>query len=89
MGAASHSQALVFMGDFYHLDISWRDNTEEHKEYRRFLECIHAFLLQVIEETPGAHHYKRDMDILQRHHQRDITMVIGIDHFSAERTGTV
>ena len=40
IGAASHSQALVLMGDFNHPDICWRDNTAGHKQSRRFLECI-------------------------------------------------
>ncbi|GAB0208710.1 hypothetical protein GRJ2_003336700 [Grus japonensis] len=51
IGAASHSQALVLMGDFNHPDICWRDNTAGQKQSRRFLECIDDnFLLQVIEE---------------------------------------
>ncbi|GAB0209421.1 hypothetical protein GRJ2_003407800 [Grus japonensis] len=51
IGAASCSQALVLMGDFNHPDISWRDNAAEHKQSRKFLECVDDnFLLQVIEE---------------------------------------
>ncbi|GAB0203411.1 hypothetical protein GRJ2_002806700 [Grus japonensis] len=39
------------MGDFNHPDICWRDNAAEHKESRKFLECVDFnFLLQVIEE---------------------------------------
>ncbi|GAB0178980.1 hypothetical protein GRJ2_000363300 [Grus japonensis] len=39
------------MGDFNHPDIFWKDNTAEHKQSRRFLECVDDdFLLQVIEE---------------------------------------
>ncbi|GAB0182166.1 hypothetical protein GRJ2_000681900 [Grus japonensis] len=39
------------MGDFNHPDICWRDNTAEHKQSRKFLECVDDnFLLQVIEE---------------------------------------
>ncbi|GAB0195031.1 hypothetical protein GRJ2_001968400 [Grus japonensis] len=50
-GAASCSQALVRMGDFNHPDICWRDNAAEHKQSRKFLECVNDnFLLQVIEE---------------------------------------
>jgi len=37
IGAASHSQALVLMGDFSHPDICWWDNTAWHKQSRRFL----------------------------------------------------
>ncbi|GAB0190799.1 hypothetical protein GRJ2_001545200 [Grus japonensis] len=49
--AASCLQALVLMGDFNHPDICWRDNTAEHKQSRKFLECVDDnFLLQVIEE---------------------------------------
>ncbi|KAF1441782.1 hypothetical protein FQV07_0011647, partial [Pygoscelis papua] len=48
IGAASHSQALVLMGDFNHPDTCWRDNTAGHKW---FLECVNDnFLLQVVEE---------------------------------------
>ncbi|GAB0207020.1 hypothetical protein GRJ2_003167600 [Grus japonensis] len=51
IGAASRSQALVLMGDFNHPDICWRDNTAEHKQSRKFLECVNDnFLLQVIED---------------------------------------
>ncbi|GAB0204868.1 mitochondrial enolase superfamily member 1 [Grus japonensis] len=51
VGAASHSQALVFMHDFNHCNICWRDNTAGHKQSRKFLECVDDnFLLQVIEE---------------------------------------
>ncbi|GAB0203837.1 hypothetical protein GRJ2_002849300 [Grus japonensis] len=51
IGAASHSQALVLMGDFSHPDIHWRDNAAEHKQSRKILECVDDnFLLQVIEE---------------------------------------
>ncbi|GAB0208028.1 hypothetical protein GRJ2_003268500 [Grus japonensis] len=51
IGAASHSQALVLMGDFNHPDICWRGNTAEHKQSRKFLECVDDnFLLQVTEE---------------------------------------
>ncbi|GAB0203559.1 hypothetical protein GRJ2_002821500 [Grus japonensis] len=50
-GAASRSQALVLMGDFNHPHICWRDNTAEHKQPRKFLECVDDnFLLQVIED---------------------------------------
>jgi len=42
-------QVLVQLGDFHHPDICWKDNTAGHKQYRRFLKCIHEFLLQVIE----------------------------------------
>ncbi|GAB0184462.1 hypothetical protein GRJ2_000911500 [Grus japonensis] len=51
IGAASHSQALVLMGDFNHPDTCWRDNTAGHNQSRRFLECVDDnLLLQVIEE---------------------------------------
>ncbi|GAB0176939.1 mitochondrial enolase superfamily member 1 [Grus japonensis] len=51
IGAASCSQALVLMGDFNHPDICWRDNAAEHKQSRKFLECVDDnFLLQVTEE---------------------------------------
>ena len=51
VGAASRSQALVFMGNFNHPDICWRDNTAGHKQPRRFLACIDDnFLLQVTEK---------------------------------------
>ncbi|GAB0183916.1 mitochondrial enolase superfamily member 1 [Grus japonensis] len=39
------------MGDFNHPDICWKDNAAEHKQSRKFLECVDEnFLLQVIEE---------------------------------------
>jgi len=51
IGEASHSKALVLMGDFNHPDICWRDNTAGQRQARRLLECVEDnFLLQVIEE---------------------------------------
>ncbi|GAB0185725.1 hypothetical protein GRJ2_001037800 [Grus japonensis] len=50
IGAASHSQALVLMGDFSHPNICWRDNAERHKQSRKFLERVDNFRLQVTEE---------------------------------------
>ncbi|XP_008941201.1 PREDICTED: probable leucine carboxyl methyltransferase 1, partial [Merops nubicus] len=51
IGIAARSQALVVVEDFNHSNISWRDNTAGHKQYRRFLEFINGnFLLQAIEE---------------------------------------
>ncbi|TRZ26457.1 hypothetical protein HGM15179_000614 [Zosterops borbonicus] len=47
---ASHSQALVLMGNFYYPSICQMDKTVGHRQTRKFLECIHNnFLLQVIE----------------------------------------
>ncbi|GAB0183292.1 hypothetical protein GRJ2_000794500 [Grus japonensis] len=51
IGAASCSQALVFMGALNQPNICWRDNTARHKQSRRFLTHIDDnFLLQVTEE---------------------------------------
>ncbi|GAB0177254.1 hypothetical protein GRJ2_000190600 [Grus japonensis] len=51
IGTASRSQALALMGDFNHPGICWRDNAAEHKQSRKFLECVDDnFLLQVTEE---------------------------------------
>lgn len=36
----SCSQALALMGILNYPDICWMDNTAEHKQSRRFLECI-------------------------------------------------
>ena len=49
--AASCLQTLALMGDFNQPDMCRRDNTAEHKQSRRFLECTDdAFLTQVIEK---------------------------------------
>ncbi|GAB0177064.1 voltage-dependent L-type calcium channel subunit alpha-1C [Grus japonensis] len=51
IGAASCSQALVLVGDFNHPNICWRDNAAEHRQSRKFPECVDDnLLLQVIEE---------------------------------------
>ncbi|PKU41059.1 glycerol kinase [Limosa lapponica baueri] len=43
--------ALALSEDLSHPDISWRDNTAWHKQFRRFLESIgDKFLTQVTEE---------------------------------------
>lgn len=45
------SQALVLIGDFNQPNICWRNNTAEHRQSRRFLECLDEyFFLQVIDE---------------------------------------
>jgi len=47
----SQSQALVFMGDFNHPDISWEDHTARQAQSKRFLQSIDDnFLMQVLEE---------------------------------------
>ena len=51
VGAASHWQALVLMGDFNHPNTCSKDNTTGYKHSRRSVECIDdKFLTQVIEE---------------------------------------
>ncbi|XP_054660823.1 olfactory receptor 14A16-like, partial [Grus americana] len=51
IGAASHWQALVLMGDVNHLDICSKDNTAGHKQSRRFVECLdEKFLTQMAKE---------------------------------------
>lgn len=51
IGAVLDSEAWVLKGNFNHPDICCWDNTEEHKQFRRFLDCIYFnILLQVIEE---------------------------------------
>ncbi|XP_062497870.1 uncharacterized protein LOC134175668 [Pezoporus occidentalis] len=51
IGTASHSQALVVMGDSNHPDIYWRDSMAWHKQSRRFLDCVEDnFLMPVIEK---------------------------------------
>lgn len=52
--AAPHSQALVLMGVFKHLDICLRDNTVGHRQSSTFLQRTgDNFLLQAIEEPIG------------------------------------
>ncbi|KAK4830246.1 LOW QUALITY PROTEIN: hypothetical protein QYF61_009313 [Mycteria americana] len=70
IGAASHSQALVLMGDFHHPDICWRDSTAGHKLYRRFLGCIHDFLLQETEE-PMRRGALLNLMLTKKHHQQE------------------
>jgi len=50
IGKASHSKALVLMGDFNHPNICWRDNTAGHRQARKFLECVEDNFLQVLEQ---------------------------------------
>lgn len=57
-------QALVFMGDFNHSGICWRDNTVGHKQSRRFLEWFDDnFLPQpistVMRHITGPYTYKQ------------------------------
>ena len=51
IGAASHSQNMVLMGDFNHPEICWRDNTAGHQKSKRFLEYVDDnFLFQMARE---------------------------------------
>lgn len=51
IGAVSHSQNMVLIGDFNHPDICWMDNTAVHQKSKSFLECVgDNFLLQVVQE---------------------------------------
>ena len=47
---ASHSQALVLLGDFNHPDICWKSSMASCRQSRRLLECFEDnFLSQVID----------------------------------------
>ncbi len=51
IGAATHSQNMVLMGDFNNPGICWRDNTAMHQKLKRFPECADDnFLFQVVKE---------------------------------------
>ncbi|XP_071892066.1 uncharacterized protein [Anas platyrhynchos] len=46
------STALVLVGDFNFPDISWKHNTAQRKQSRRFLESVEdSFLMQLVSET--------------------------------------
>lgn len=48
---ASHSQALILMGDFNDLDICWESNKVNWEESRRLLEFSEkTFLVQVLDK---------------------------------------
>ena len=52
---AEFSQSLVLdlMGDLSLLDIRWRYNTAERKQFRRFLECVGDNFLTQQESEPS------------------------------------
>ena len=51
IGAASHSQNMVLMGDFNHPGICWKNNTVGHQKLWRFLERVDdSFPFQVVQE---------------------------------------
>ena len=55
LAQVSHSLALVLMKDFNLRDISWKYNTAERKQSRRFLECVEdTFLTQLVSEPARA-----------------------------------
>lgn len=48
---ALHSQALILMRDFTHLDVCWESSTADWKQSRRLLKCAKdSFLVQVLEQ---------------------------------------
>lgn len=49
---ASCSQALVLIRHFKHTGISWKDNKEGHKHFRRFLECCDENVFLWVIEKP-------------------------------------
>lgn len=72
MEEASHSKSTVLMGDFYYSSIFWRDNTAQHNQSRRFLECNqNNFLMQVIREPAKGRCFARpDSHKQGRTHER-------------------
>lgn len=51
---ASHSQALLLVGDFNHMDVCWKSNISVCKQSRRLLKYIEDnFLIQVL-DTPSS-----------------------------------
>jgi len=42
---ASHSQALILLGDFSHPNICWKSRTVSCRQSRRLLECIEDYFL--------------------------------------------
>jgi len=51
IGAASHPQNMVLVGDFDHPNICWRDNTAGHQRLKKFLERVDGNLLfQIVQE---------------------------------------
>jgi len=52
LAEVSQPLALVLVGDFTLLDISWKYNTAERKQSRRFLKCVKDnFQTQLVSET--------------------------------------
>lgn len=61
---ASHSQALVLMGDFNHPDICWEDNTAQNKQSRSLLQNTAGnFLMQVVGE-PTRRGVQQQLDLV-------------------------
>jgi len=73
---ASHSQALVLLGDFNHPNICWKSSTASCRQSRIFLECIEdKFLSQVIDNP------SRD-DVIQ-----DLLDINASERFDDVKTG--
>ena len=49
---ASHSQALVLLGDFNHPDFCWNSSMASCRLYGRLLECIEDNFLNQVRDTP-------------------------------------
>lgn len=49
---SSGSQALVFLGDFNHTDICWRDKMAWHRQSRKFMQIIDENILMQVVEKP-------------------------------------
>ncbi|GAB0201705.1 hypothetical protein GRJ2_002636100 [Grus japonensis] len=55
---ASHSQALILLGDFNRSDICWKSTTASCRQSRRLLECIEDnFLSQVVALPEGMSYW--------------------------------
>ena len=49
------SSALVLVGDFNFPDVSWKHNTAQRKQSRRFLESVEdSFLTQLVSEPAAS-----------------------------------
>lgn len=64
----SWSQVLVFMDDFNHSGIWWKDNEEGHKQSRRLFECIEDYTKAggVVDTLEGCSIIQRDLGRLER-----------------------
>ncbi|KAK4827898.1 LOW QUALITY PROTEIN: hypothetical protein QYF61_022321 [Mycteria americana] len=105
LGEVSQSLALVLVGDFNLLDVCWKYNTVERKQFRKFLECVEDNVLTQLVSEPTREGALLDLLFVNREglvgdvmvggclghsdHERIEFLILGEERRGASRTAAL